>query len=202
MNSKDHWNEVYQNKGALAVSWYQARPEVSLRLIEAAGVSKSAGLIDVGGGASVLVDCLLDGGFTNLAVLDLSGIALRLAQQRLGLRAGQVCWFEADVLDFHPPRRYACWHDRAVFHFLTSAADRRKYAETLARALAPGGHVIIATFATTGPPKCSGLDVCRYDAESIRAELGSVLRFVEQVDETHFTPWNTEQRFSYFRFEG
>lgn len=202
MNSKDHWNEVYQNKGALDVSWYQARPDVSLRLIEAARVSKSAGLIDVGGGASVLVDCLLDGGFTNLAVLDLSGIALGLAQQRLGPRANQVGWFEADVLDFLPPRRYACWHDRAVFHFLTSAADRRKYAETLARALAPGGHVIIATFATTGPPKCSGLDVCRYDAESIRAELGSALRFVEQVDETHITPWNTEQRFSYFRFEG
>lgn len=200
MNPKEHWNQVYQTKGALEVSWFQTHPALSLRLIAATGVGKNAGLIDVGGGAAVLVDCLLAAGFGNLAVLDLSGVALGYAKQRLGPRAEEVTWLEADVTRFIPPRRFGLWHDRAVFHFLTDEADRRKYVQTLARTLAPGGHVIIATFAKEGPPQCSGLDVARYDAASICAELGPGLRLVEQVDETHVTPWNTEQKFSYFRF--
>lgn len=200
MNPKEHWNHVYQTKGALDVSWYQTQPAVSLRLIEASGVGPDDGVIDVGGGASVLVDGLLEAGFGNLAVLDLSGVALGYARQRLGPRAEEVTWLEADVTEFIPPRRFGLWHDRAVFHFLTDEADRRKYVQTLMRTLVPGGHVIIATFAKEGPPKCSGLDVARYDAASICAELGPRLRWVEQVDETHVTPWNTEQKFSYFGF--
>ncbi len=200
MNPKEHWNHVYQSKGAADVSWYQTQPAVSLRLIQASGVGKSAGLLDVGGGASVLVDCLIAAGFGNVAVLDLSGVALGYARQRLGPHASDVTWFEADVTEFIPPRRFGLWHDRAVFHFLTDEADRRKYVQTLARTLAPGGHIIIATFAREGPPQCSGLDVARYDAASLCAELGPGLRLVEQVDETHVTPWNTEQKFSYFRF--
>lgn len=200
MGGKEHWDQVYHGNGALAVSWYQARPEGSLRLIEAAGVGKSGGIIDIGSGASVLVDFLLDADYTNLAVLDLSRVALGLAKQRLGPRAEVVTWFEADVTEFIPPRRYALWHDRAVFHFLTHELDRRKYVETLTRTLAPGGHAILATFAKGGPLKCSGLDVCRYDAASLCAELGAGLRLIEQVDETHVTPWKTEQKFSYFHF--
>jgi SAM-dependent methyltransferase len=200
VNSKEHWNQVYQSKGALDVSWYQDRPAMSLRLIEAAGIARNAGIIDVGGGASVLVDFLLDAGLSNLAVLDLSANALGLAQQRLGPRASLVNWFVADVTEFTAPQTFGLWHDRAVFHFLTNETDRRKYAQTLARTLAPGGHAIIATFAQDGPLKCSGLDICRYDAASICAELGPKLKFIAQVDETHVTPWHTEQKFSYFHF--
>ena len=173
---------------------------MSLRLIKAVRSDKNGGIIDVGGGASSLVDFLLDGGYSNVAVLDLSGVALGIAKQRLGSRADSVAWFEADITKFTPPRRYGIWHDRAVFHFLTDAADRRKYVQTLMRALAPDGHVIIATFAKDGPLKCSGLDICRYDAPAIRAELGPDFKFTEQADEIHVTPWNTEQKFSYFQF--
>lgn len=200
MDHKEHWNEVYKTQAPDDVSWYQTRPTTSLHLIKASGVAKDRGVIDVGAGASALVDFLLDGGFTKLAVLDISAIALQHARQRLGVRAAGVEWFEADVTDFRPPHRFGLWHDRAVFHFLTDPADRREYVETMSRALTPDGHVIIATFAIEGPLKCSGLDVARYDALSLAAELGAGFQLREQVDENHLTPWNTEQRFSFFRF--
>jgi ubiquinone/menaquinone biosynthesis C-methylase UbiE len=183
------------------VSWYQRRPDVSLALIEAAGIHKDAGVIDVGGGASVLVDFLLDAGYSRLAVLDLAGAALKLARKRLAARANQVEWFEAGVMTFQPPHRFALWHDRAVFHFLTEKADRQKYVQSLERALLPDGHAIIATLALEGPPKCSGLDVMRHDEKSIAAELGASFRLLETRDETHVTPWETEQKFAYFRFQ-
>ncbi|QSR89174.1 class I SAM-dependent methyltransferase [Methylacidiphilum caldifontis] len=200
MIKKQHWETVYQTKATDDVSWFQKRPALSLNLIEATGVGKDAGVIDVGGGASVLVDFLLDAGFAKPAVLDISAAALACARKRLGVRAGLVEWFEADVTEFYPPRRFHLWHDRALFHFLTHKDDRQKYVETLRRTLTPDGHVIIATFAVDGPVKCSGLDVVRYDAPAIRAALGEEFRLLEQVDETHITPWNTEQKFSYFRF--
>jgi SAM-dependent methyltransferase len=200
MNRKDHWNQVYQTKAPDDVSWFQTRPAISLKLIAASGVGKDAGVIDVGGGASVLVDFLLDAGFTKLAVLDISAAALEHARQRLAKRASLVEWCEADVTTFNPPRRFGLWHDRAVFHFLTDKTDRQKYVEALKRTLVPAGRVIIATFAVDGPLKCSGLEVARYDAPSICAELGADFQLVEQASETHVTPWNTEQKFSYFRF--
>ncbi|MEQ2008932.1 MAG: class I SAM-dependent methyltransferase [Limisphaerales bacterium] len=201
MNRKEHWEGVYESKAPDDVSWFQPRPETSLRLLAAAGLGKQEGVIDVGGGASVLVDCLLDAGFTQLAVLDLSGVALALTRRRLGARAAAVHWFEADVTEFRPPERFALWHDRAVFHFLTTPTDRTRYVASLKASLVPGGHVIIATFALDGPAKCSGLEVARYDAAGVGAELGAEFRICEQVDETHLTPWQTEQRFSYFRFQ-
>lgn len=200
MNRKDHWNQVYQTKAPDNVSWFQTRPAISVKLIEATGIGKDEAIIDVGGGASVPVDFLLDAGFTKPAVLDISAAALAFARQRLGARAGMVEWFEADVTAFNPPRRFNFSHDQAVFHFLTDKADRRKYVEALKRTLTPDGHVTIATFAADGPVKCSGLNVARYDAPAIGADLGGEFRLVEQVDETHVTPWNTEQKFSYFRF--
>lgn len=200
MNLKIHWNDAYK-EGERDVSWYQEQPALSLRLIEGTRIGKDEGIIDVGGGASLLVDHLLDAGFRNLAVLDLSGVALRLAQQRLATRADSVKWFEVDVTNFEPPQQFSLWHDRAVFHFLTQEADRRKYVRTLLRTVSLGGHVIIATFAKDGPLKCSGLEVARYDAASICAELGQRLKFAGQADESHVTPWNTEQKFSYFRFQ-
>jgi 2-polyprenyl-3-methyl-5-hydroxy-6-metoxy-1,4-benzoquinol methylase len=200
MNRQEHWNKVYQTKGTDDVSWYQRRPDLSLALIAASGVSKDAGVIDVGGGTSMLVDSLLDDGYSRLAVLDLSGVALSHSRSRLDARASAVEWFETDVTSFSPPHRFGLWHDRAVFHFLTAADDRHRYVATLQRTLRPGGAVVISTFALDGPPKCSGLDVMRYDEQSILAELGAEFRLQEIRRETHITPWQSDQRFIYFRF--
>lgn len=200
MNRKEHWSQVYQTKAPDDVSWYQTRPTTSLKLIEASSVAKDQGVIDVGAGASALVDFLLEAGFKRLGVLDISAAALQHARQRLGVRATSVEWFEADVTEFRPPHRFGLWHDRAVFHFLTDPVDRRKYVEAVSRTLTPDGHVVIATFAIEGPVKCSGLDVARYDAASLAAELGAGFQLREQVDEIHVTPWSTEQKFSFFRF--
>ena len=200
MDRQGHWNQVYQKKGAQDVSWYQRRPDLSLALIAASGVSKEAGIIDVGGGASTLVDCLLDGGYTHLAVLDVSGAAMSHSRSRLGNRAQAVEWIEADVTSFMPSHRFDLWHDRAVFHFLTAADDRRAYLVALRRTLQPGGIALISTFAMDGPPKCSGLDVIRYDEQSMLAELGTEFQLLEVRRETHATPWRTQQQFIYFCF--
>jgi trans-aconitate methyltransferase len=198
--ARDHWNHVYNSKAPEAVSWYQPRPALSLALIAASGVRKDAGIIDVGAGASTLVDCLLDQGYSSLAVLDWSGTALAHGRARLGDRAAAVQWHEADVTRFEPPRRYGLWHDRAVFHFLTQESDRRAYIATLKRALEADGHVVIATFAPDGPAKCSGLDVMRHDEAKLRRELGEEFELRETRRETHLTPWQSEQRFVYARF--
>src|SRR5579871_955406 len=162
MERKDHWERVYSTKGEREVSWFQEEPTLSLKLIRA--VSPATGrVVDVGGGASVLVDRLLDLGFDRLTVLDISGEALARARARLGERAERVRWVEADVTAVESLGEFDVWHDRAVFHFLTEPGDRRKYVELARRSVPSGGHVIIATFAPSGPPKCSGLDVCRYD---------------------------------------
>lgn len=201
MDRREHWNRVYRTRTPDGVSWYQRRPDVSLELIAASGIAKDAGIIDIGGGASVLVDHLLNLGYSNLAVLDVSGAALDASRSRLGARAGGIEWFEADVTAFEPPHRYALWHDRAAFHFLTSAADRASYTATLRKTLKPGGTVIIATFAPEGPPKCSGLDVVRYGEQAMAAELGAEFALQEVRREVHITPGRAEQRFNYFRFE-
>ncbi len=201
MSRQQHWNQVYETKGPQDVSWYQRRPDLSLDLIAGSGVSKGGGIIDIGGGASTLVDFLLDDGYTGLAVLDLSGVALRHCRERLGPRAAEVEWLEADVTSFIPPHRFGLWHDRAVFHFLTAAEDRRAYVATLQRTLQPGGAVVISAFALDGPSKCSGLEVMRHDESSMQAELGAEFKLQEVRRQTHLTPWQSEQRFVYFRFQ-
>ena len=200
MKRQEHWENVYQSKGPQDVSWFQRRPEISLALISAAGTAKSDGVIDVGGGASPLVDCLLDEGYSRLAVLDISAAALNHARTRLGPRAETVEWFVNDVTTFNPPHSFGLWHDRAVFHFLTTAEDRRAYLATLRKTLQPGGSIVLSTFASDGPLKCSGLDVMRYDQASMLAELGADFQLQEVRRETHVTPWESEQRFIYFRF--
>lgn len=199
MNRKEHWNHVYETKGQEDISWHQAKPAISLRLIEAAGVSKGEPIVDVGSGTSMLIDCLLDAEFNDLTVLDISGAALQQARNRLGARAAQVTWIEADVTTFQASRPFRLWHDRAVFHFLTDPADQRRYVLGLEGALPVGAQAIIGTFAIDGPDKCSGLPVARYDAASLQQVLGDGFRLVEQADETHVTPWQSEQRFSFFR---
>jgi len=197
---KFHWERVYGERSPEEVGWYQSEPTVSLELIRASGVALDEPIIDVGGGASVLVDHLLDAGFTDLAVLDLSGNALRRSQERLGPRAPLVTWHEADITTFDPDRSYALWHDRAVFHFLTEAADTRAYVASLRRSLRVGGAVIIAAFGLDGPTKCSGLDVVRYDETSLCLELGDEFHLAECRSETHVTPGGKAQEFSYFRY--
>ncbi len=196
---KTHWEQVYQQKSPLDVSWYQTQPSMSLKLIQATGIEKHQQIIDVGGGASILVDYLLKAGFSHLAVLDISAQSLQHAKTRLGENASDIEWYESDVTTFQPPHPYELWHDRAVFHFLTNAEDRKRYVQVLKQALVPNGHLIIATFAIGGPKKCSGLDIVQYDAESLCAELGDEFELLDVQNETHTTPNNAEQKFTYFR---
>lgn len=179
------------------MSWYQPEPAVSLGLVGSSGVSPSAPFVDIGGGASTLVDHLLERGHTDLTVLDISARALDRARERLGADADTVTWVEGDAVD--PPfrRRFAFWHDRAVFHFLIEAADRAAYLAALRRHLDPDGQLIIATFAPGGPDTCSGLPVRRYDADALADEVGSGFEPVTETREVHTTPWGGEQPFQY-----
>ena len=200
MDRKQHWERVYSLKSAQEVSWYQAQPDTSLTMIRRAAAGKTAAVIDIGGGASRLVDCLLKQGCPDLTVLDISGKALEQARDRLGPLASRVAWIEADVTAFEPTRTWDVWHDRAAFHFLTDAADRERYLSVLNRALAAGGQVIIAAFAIDGPQKCSGLDVERYDAAKLAETLGPGFALEESCPEIHLTPAGGEQRFGFHRF--
>ena len=194
---KRHWEEVYESKAAMEVSWYQANPERSLALVQKTAISREAPIIDVGGGASTLVDHLLDAGYTDLTVLDLAAAALKQAQARLGARAHGVDWLVADVMRFEPRRRYRLWHDRAVLHFLTEPADRERYIQVLRRALEPGGHVIIAAFGPDGPMRCSGLDIRRYNVDLLKELLGPEFTLQSQELENHQTPTGAVQQFLY-----
>jgi SAM-dependent methyltransferase len=194
---KSHWEEVYSAKGATGVSWFQSEPRLSLELIRALAPTARGGIIDVGGGASLLVDRLLDLPFEKIAVLDIAETALGQARSRLGERAGRVGWITADVTDIMGVGTFDVWHDRAVFQFLTDAAQRRKYVELAYRTVPDGGHLIIASFADDGPKRCSDLDVRRYNAGSMSAELGKDFSLIKEANETHMTPWNTSQAFFY-----
>jgi hypothetical protein len=191
-----HWDSRYGKAGAQGVSWYQAEPRVSLELIERSQVPAGAGAIDVGGGASVLVDRLVERGFSDLTVLDVSEVALREARERLGATA-PVTWLQQDVLEFTPSRRFDLWHDRAVFHFLADPTDRDRYGEVLRSAVAPGGLVLIATFAEDGPEKCSGLPVVRYSADALARALGDGFAVTDTRREEHVTPGGVVQPFTW-----
>ena len=198
MQSKDHWEKVYSTRASDDVSWYQAHAEESLRLIRGTGARKSAAIIDVGGGASTLVDDLMSKGYSNLTVLDLSSAALLAAQSRLGADASKISWIEASILDAALPRHaFDIWHDRAVFHFLTSIEERHAYVDAVLKAVKPGGHVIVATFAEDGPDKCSGLPVMRYNAQGLHAEFGSPFKLLKHEEEAHHTPAGKIQKFIY-----
>jgi ubiquinone/menaquinone biosynthesis C-methylase UbiE len=198
MNSKTHWEHIYETKAPNQVSWYQEHPKYSMQYIKNTGIQKSGHIIDVGGGASTLVDDLLDHGFQNITVLDVSGTALQFARQRLGTRAVAVNWIEADITQAELPHdAYDVWHDRAVFHFLTQANDRQRYIDTARHSVRKGGHVIVAAFAPDGPERCSGLEVVRYSPESLHSEFGEDFEVIDSARETHHTPFGTEQKFIY-----
>lgn len=192
-----HWDNVYRNKPASQVSWFRPHLETSVALIERATQGRrSAAILDAGGGASTLVDDLLDLGYSSMTVLDISRAALDVAQQRLGDQAKRVQWLCLDVTRTElAAAAYDVWHDRAVFHFLTSAEDRAVYVRNVERAVKPAGHIVVATFGPEGPVKCSGLDVMRYDAESLQREFGPNFRWIDSKTVMHQTPSGATQQF-------
>ena len=195
---KDHWETVYRTKRPDEVSWFQAEAELSLRLIEEFVTDRAAPIVDVGGGASVLVSQLNAAGYRDLTVLDLSAAAIAASQARMGARGASIHWMEADILDAElPSARYQCWHDRAAFHFLTEPAARARYVAQARQALAPGGYLLVATFAEDGPRRCSGLDVVRYSPAVLHAEFGAGFSFVGAHREEHQTPTGRLQAFTY-----
>ncbi|MGH9596375.1 MAG: class I SAM-dependent methyltransferase [Edaphobacter sp.] len=196
MDAQAHWEMVYGSKASDAVSWFRPHLETSLALIERVAPDRSASLIDVGGGESTLVDDLLARGYRNIAVLDISTTALEATRRRLGAAGEHVRWLVDDITQAGPlPNDCDVWHDRAVFHFLTTKEQRDAYLGKVASAVKPGGYVIISTFAPTGPARCSGLDVVRYDAQSLHAEFGAGFDLVESFEEPHHTPFGTTQQF-------
>jgi len=199
IDMQQHWDKVYGTKAPDQVSWFRPHLETSLALIErATRGDRSSSIIDVGGGASTLVDDLIERGYEKVTVLDISQAALDVAQERLGNAARFVQWLNADVAQASvPARSFDVWHDRAVFHFLTKPEERLAYVRNVASAVREGGHVIVSTFGPEGPTKCSGLDVMRYDAESLHAEFGARFRLVESSKELHDTPFGTTQQFLY-----
>jgi trans-aconitate methyltransferase len=196
MSRRADWTAVYGRTPVTEVSWYQPEPTPSLELIAAAGLDPTDPVIDVGGGASTLVDHLLDDGHRDVTVLDVAGEALATARDRLGDRAKDVHWIETDLLDWQPTRRYRLCHDRAVFHFLTDPADRDRYLSLLSTALAPGGYLIVATFAADGPTTCSGLPTARYSPHELAAQFPG-LNVVRETGEEHHTPTGRIQPFTW-----
>ena len=195
MASSAHWESIYASRDPTLLSWYQSRPVVSLELIRLLDIPRDAAVIDVGGGASSLVDELSAAGYTDLTVLDIAATALQAARSRAGEAAAS--WLCADLLTWSPDRSYDLWHDRAVLHFLVDAADRRRYVATLRAALYDGGNAIIATFAPGAPDHCSGLPVQRYDAGALQELLGSDFELVDTRDEVHHTPAGVAQPFTW-----
>lgn len=200
MNRQDHWNAIYRLKGERDVSWFEATPTVSLAMIEASGIVPETSVLDVGAGESRLVDALLARGLRTIAVLDVSVEALEHTRNRLGALGQSITWIDADVTGDWIAEPIDIWHDRAVFHFLTDAAERRRYVERVHELVKPHGTVIIATFALDGPQICSGLPVVRYSCESLAPELGPHFALVETRRHSHTTPRGTTQSFQYSRF--
>jgi SAM-dependent methyltransferase len=198
MDTQSHWDKIYQKKAPNEVSWYRPHLEASLSLIEQTATGPSASIIDVGAGESTLVDDLLSRGYSDLTVLDISQSAIAVSKERLGDAAERVRWLVADITQTAlEPAAYDVWHDRAVFHFLTSESDREAYVRSVVHSVKRGGHVIISAFGPEGPTHCSGLEVVRYDADSLHAEFGKNFRLVSSSRQMHETPFGTTQQFLY-----
>jgi SAM-dependent methyltransferase len=205
MSRREHWEQVYSGKPPDRLGWYKPRLQTSLTWIDAMKLGPDAPIIDVGAGASTLVDDLLGRGHSHITLLDIAAPALDLIKARLGERGEDLTWLCGDVTDVElPADAYLLWHDRAVFHFLTEPADRARYLENLSRSLRPGGHVILGTFAPEAPPMCSGLPVQRYDLDLLQETLGDNYRCLRNQNELHVTPGGVEQMYLYcqFRREG
>jgi len=201
MDNRAHWENVYRTKAPDQVGWYQEYPRLSLSFIQRTGIDQAGHIVDAGGGSSTLVDHLLDSGFQCITVLDISGAALQMARQRLGERAAQVAWIEADAVQPPlPSHGFDIWHDRAMFHFLTQPEQRQRYVQAVRHAVKPGGHLILAAFALDGPPRCSGLEVARYSPAGLQRELGEGFWLVDSAREAHVTPSGSKQAYTYCYF--
>lgn len=201
MDRVAHWENIYGTKKLTEVSWYQAKPEVSLRLIHESGIQKDEAIIDIGGGDSFLVDHLIEAGYTNITVLDISQKAIERAQERLGDKAELVNWIVSDITAFEPKQEYQLWHDRAVFHFLTSPIDIEHYKSCLTQATGINSHLIVGTFSESGPDKCSGIQIKKYSKQELAEEFRAHFKTVELFNIDHPTPFNTIQNFSFVHLE-
>ena len=200
MNSKQsHWENIYTHKSPQEVSWTQGKPHLSLSWIESVALPKNAPIIDVGGGESHLVDYLIDLGYSDLTVLDISQAALKRSQDRLGSKARLVQWIQADITTFQPKKKYALWHDRALFHFLTQKEDIKTYTDLVSAAV--DQYLLMSTFSKEGPLKCSGLSITQYDAQSISGNFSEAFELIQQDQEMHTTPFNSMQAFIYALFK-
>ena len=198
MDARSHWEKVYNSKPPDAVSWYRPHLEKSIEVIQRVAPDHSSSIIDIGGGESTLVDDLLNAGYTNISVLDVSPTSLEVTKQRLGRGAHRVHWIVGDITNAElPSRAYSVWHDRAVFHFLTAPNQRAAYVRQAAHSVRPGGYVLVSSFGPEGPTKCSGLEVVRYDADSLHSEFGAPFTLLESFKELHRTPSGTTQQFLY-----
>ena len=200
LGRKQHWEFIYENRQPDEVSWYQPVPETSLEFIKKSKLTKKAAIIDVGGGESFLIDELLEGGFRNVTLLDISDAAIRHARQRVGDAAKQVNWLVTDILEFEPEELYDFWHDRATFHFLTGEPEIRQYQELVNKAVKPGGYLVIATFSESGPKRCSGLEIHQYSENAIINLFSEKFNVLECKREDHITPYNTVQNFLFCFF--
>jgi ubiquinone/menaquinone biosynthesis C-methylase UbiE len=200
LNRKYHWERVYLKHSPTEVGWYQVYPERSMKLIDNTGAGIDGSIIDVGGGTSKLCMHLLDQGYTKITVLDISGNSINRAKSQAGEKSDKISWIEADVTKYNFSEKYDIWHDRAVFHFLTGAEERRGYIDSLNQALKLNGDLIIATFSLKGPSKCSVLPVVRYSPETLQNELGNNYNLVEDFVEEHVTPSGIKQNFIFCRF--
>lgn len=198
-NKSKHWETVYSTKQPHEVSWTQNIPRTSLEFIHGFGLSKTASIIDIGGGDSRLVDFLLDEGFENITVLDISSTALEKAKARLGTKATKVKWIVSDITEFEPVEKYDLWHDRATFHFLTTLQDINTYLDTAKQAI--NGYLTIGTFSLNGPGKCSGLEVKQYSEEELQSQLSVGFEKIRCITEDHITPFNTSQNFLFCSFK-
>lgn len=201
MQTKNHWEQLFSSKAADTVGWFQKHAELSLKFIRSTGIPHTASIIDVGGGASTLVDDLLADGYSNLTVLDISATALAATRRRLGPGADGISWIEADITKaILPCHAFDVWHDRAVFHFLTTPEDRLAYRNAALQSIKPGGQAIVATFAEDGPTTCSGLPVMRYRPEDLQAQFGPAFSLLRHENEAHVTPSGSVQKYLYCCF--
>ena len=200
--TKQHWEDIYKMKDTTSeVSWYQDDPRTSVELISSIGVGKNGYIIDIGGGDSKLADKLIEFGFKNLSVLDISAESLKKAKSRLGGKADSITWIESDVLEFETGTRFDVWHDRAAFHFLTRKEDITSYVDIAAKFIKPNGYLIVSTFSIHGPKKCSGLDITQYSENSINETFSKGFNHVKSFEEVHTTPFNTKQNFIWSVFQ-
>ena len=199
-SSKNHWERIYSTKKSNEVSWTQSVPQTSLNFLKSFNLSKNSSIIDIGGGESRLVDFLLEEGFTDITVLDISETALLHAKERLGMKASQVHWVVSDITEFKPTRKYDVWHDRATFHFLTNENQITKYLALAADSITPKGFMTIGTFSEAGPTKCSGLEIKQYSEQTLQSVLTSFFDKIKCITEDHLTPFQTFQNFLFCSF--